>query len=145
MWVESNTLQYLGCTRILAFCHFEPFKSHLLDLMFCGLSYHLEMLELREHRSPIGKGVPTEGLHSGFLEAWCWRFLNHRVHRKSLHRNQGALCCSGEPVKSQTKPTNQCLIKTQFPNSLCKGPTLSRYLRDAAKRKFDWFVKRFPL
>lgn len=49
----------------------QPFKPHLLDCIFSGFSYHLEMPELGEHKSPAGKGAPTEGLRSGFLEAQC--------------------------------------------------------------------------
>lgn len=111
----------------LAFFHFEAFKSHL-SFIFCGLSYHLEMLGLGEHKSPTGKGVPTEGLHSEFLEAWWPCCLSHTVRRRGSHHSQSALCCSDEPVKSQTKLTIQCLIK---PSSLSLSQRFRRLFLDS--------------
>lgn len=83
------------------------------------------MPELGEHKSPVGKGAPTEGLRSGFLEAQCSCCPGHTVRRRDSHHSQSALGCSGEPAKSQTKLTIQCLIKTQLPTHYpkdSKGP-----------------------
>lgn len=62
----------MGFTKMLGAFAFNPLSLiYLLDFIFSGLSYHLEMPELGEHKSPAGKGAPTEGLRSGFLEAQC--------------------------------------------------------------------------
>lgn len=134
--------QQLSCNWTLAdFFHTEPsLKSHSLHFIFCGFSYHLEMLEQGEHKSPTGRDVPTEGLRSEFQEAWCWYCLNHTVHRMDSHHSQSGLYCSGEPVKSQTKLWQFSSDKTLLPTCYSKDrENLSRYLYDTANRMVDEF------